>query len=142
MDRKIKIWIPAALLGLAVIVIAGIYVRNNKYQFMPKTESNLFTLAQISAGKGDHEKAVVYFQQLLDKDPKHAFAIRLMVESLLKSGKQDKIIEWLDKIVELDPSKENLEFAISTSLQIKNKEKAEEFIQLSKKLESEKKINE
>lgn len=132
MKKNKNLIIIGAVVIAAIIAALGIYIKSNKYEFKPKTESNLFTLGQIAAGKGEHEKAIGYYQELLQKDPKHAIAIRFMTDSYLKTGQNEKALENIDKMVTLDPTTDNIEYAISVSLQLKNKEKAEQFIKLLK----------
>lgn len=124
--------------GLLVVAIAfggWFYYRANKFYFAPRTESNLFALGQIEASKGRYAEAVKVYQELLSKDPKHGVAMRFMIESMMKMDDRSQIFPALDKLIAMDPSKDNLEYAASISLQLKDKERSEGYMKQLKKIE-------
>lgn len=118
--------------AVVAIVLAGgvFYYQNHKYEFRPKTESNLFTLGQISANKGDHLQAIKHYEELLAKDPKHLIALQFLIESYVKTNNSPKAFEKLNRLIELDPSVHTLELAVSYSLQLKDKDRADKYLEL------------
>lgn len=129
MKRNSKI-----LISLIVIVFLGglyggyRYYEANKFYYAPRNESNLFALGQIEASKGRHSEAVKIFQEMLSKDPKHAIAMKFMIESMLKLEDRSNVFPSLDKLIDLEPTKENLEFAASVSLQLQDKARSDEYL--------------
>lgn len=122
------------LLGLAGLLVIGTgiggwyYYKSNRFYFAPRTESNLFALGQIEASKGRHPEAVKLYQELLSKDPNHVVAMRFMLESMMKLDDRSMIFPTLDRLIALEPTKENLEYAASVSLQLRDKDRADSFI--------------
>lgn len=135
---KLKNKIILGLVG--VLLIGGVfggwyYYSSNRFYFAPRTESNLFALGQIEASHGRHAEAVKIYQELLSKDPKHAVAMRFMLDSMLKLDDRSMVFPTLDKLIALEPTKENLEYAASISQQLNDKEKADDYTKRLQSLE-------
>ena len=129
MSKKSIFGILFAIVILAVLGIGYWKYQQNPYLYKAKTESNLFTLGQISASKGQHLEAINYFKDLLKKDPKHSVAIKFMLESMIQvPNMKEETLAALDQLIALDPTKNNLEFASSVSLQLGEKDRAEGYL--------------
>jgi tetratricopeptide (TPR) repeat protein len=129
MNKKNIILAVVFLLSSVALFFAGRYVYETKFRFAAKTESNMFSLGQIAASKGLHQEAVLHYRELLQKDPKHDIAMRFMLESQLHLNIKDEIISTIDQLIKLAPSKDNLEIAVSASLQVGDKTRAEAYAQ-------------
>ena len=135
MKKNIKLILSLSLIVLLGAVYGGYrYYEANKFYYAPRNESNLFALGQIEASKGRHAEAVKIFQEMLSKDPKHTVAIKFMIDSMLKLDDRTNIFPSLDKLVQLEPSKENFEFAASVSLQLQDKLRSEAYLKQAKDL--------
>lgn len=133
---KLQIKLISAVV-IAILLAGGFfYYQNHKYEFKPKTESNLFTLGQIAASKGDHLQAIKYYEDLLQKDPKHVIALQFLIESYVKTNNPPKVFEKLNRLIELDPSVPTLELAVSYSLQLKDKDRADKYLELLNRIKA------
>lgn len=133
---KLQTKIISAAVVAMVLAGGAFYYKNHKYEFRPKTESNLFTLGQISASKGEHPQAIKYYEELLQKDPKHLVALQFLIESYVKTNNAPKTFEKLNRLIELDPSVATLELAVSYSLQLKDKDRADKYLELLNRIKA------
>jgi|GEM_PF-6803709 len=115
---------------LGVIFLAGtVYFLKKKRHDLPvPTESDLFSMGQISASKNNHAQAAIYFKKLLEKDPRHSIAARFLLESQMRLNEKNQIIETIDLLLKMDPSESNLKLAASAYFQIGEKNRGEDLL--------------
>lgn len=104
-----------------------------------QTESNLFSQAQVEANKGNHVEALKAFEELLKKDPKHTTAMRFMLESYVQTNNAPKAFETINKIIELDPTPQSYEMAVSAAIRLNDKPRADSYRKLLEKSRAAKK---
>jgi tetratricopeptide (TPR) repeat protein len=57
---------------------------------------------------GNYQQAIVTYDKVLTIDPNDAYAIGGMAESLYGSGQHRQAIEWINKVLELEPTNGNI----------------------------------
>jgi tetratricopeptide (TPR) repeat protein len=63
----------------------------------PKDTVAIQAMAQGSYQGGDYEQAIMYWQQLIDIQPKNAFAMFMLGKSYISHGERKKGEEWCDR---------------------------------------------
>jgi tetratricopeptide (TPR) repeat protein len=93
----------AVITGATLFFLSSYYVYE-KFRISRTPESNLFSMGQVAASKGDYNKAIEYYQALLRKDPRHEIALDFLIDSQIRANDLQGAIASSETLLKMSPS--------------------------------------
>jgi len=97
------------IIGIVALVVVLFFAWKLKQSNDPNNlpETDLFSAGQVAANHGDCPRAIILYQDLLKKDPRHSTALDFMADCQIKISDKAGAIATLERLVLLDPSPRN-----------------------------------
>lgn len=117
---------PKLLAAVAVLIVLGVGIPYGikHYRLSQMTETDLFSMGQVVANRGDCGKALDYYGMLLKKDPRHTVAMDFMASCQIRLDDNKGAIATLERRNGLEPQPKPLSLLADLYDKVGDKDRA------------------